>query len=293
MFDWLRRRNKNQTIPEYSGAREMPSRGVPSGRSEQEANEAFSARCDSIQRWLCESPRRPQVESPLFVEILTGNSRSVLTIERTKDSHCMPVFSSPFRAADYVRTLLASGPPAAYLSSSPLEFLAMLRDLKQVGIDEFTLDRCPRCEAFCAIYTASMTTTDDVINCWSISKSIELARLEQFLNYAQATARAQQFYTARDVLLEAAAHVSVEDPRLHWSLGQVAVALYDEQLLHEAKTFLRFFELKSWERRLDQIAQSRCSDYDFLLEDSGLSAPFSEGEKMMLHIPPIDLYRAR
>ena len=273
MFDWLKRRSKNQTMPEYSGAREMPSRGVPSRRSEREANEAFSARCDSIQRWLCEPPRRPQVESPLLVELLTGNSQSVLTIERTKDSHCMPVFSSPFRAADYVRTLLASGPPIAYLSSSPLELIAMFGNLRQVGIDEFTLDRCPRCEAFTAVSTASMTTTDDVINCWSVIKSMELARLEQFLNYAQAAARAQQFYTARDVLLEAAAHVSVEDPRLHFSLGQVALALYDSELLHEAKTFLRFFKLKSWEHRLDEIAQSRWSDYDFLVEHSGLSAP--------------------
>ena len=272
MFDWLRRRSKNETMPEYSGAREMPSRGVPSRRSEQEANEAFSARCDSIQRWLCESPRRPQVESPLFVELLTGNSQSVLTIERTTDSYCMPVFSSPVRAADYVRTLFASGPPIAYLSSSPLELAAMIRDLRQVGIDQFTLDRCPRCEEFCAISTASMTT-DDVINCWSISKSIELARLEQFLNYAQEAARAQQFYTARDVLFEAAVHVGIEDPRLHWSLGQVAVALYDSELLHEAKTFLRFLKLKSWELRLDQIAQSRWCDYDFLVESSGLSPP--------------------
>jgi hypothetical protein len=180
MFDWLKHRSKDQTMPEYSGAREMPSRSVPSHRSDQETHEAFRARCDSIERWLCESPRRPQVESPLFVEIVTGDSRSVVTIERTTDSHCMPVFSSPFRAADYVRTLLASGPPIAYLSSSPLELLAMCRDLRQVGIDEFTLDRCPRCEAFCTIYTASMTTTDDIINCWSVVKSIELARLEQF-----------------------------------------------------------------------------------------------------------------
>ena len=272
MFDWLRRRSKNQTMPEYSGAREIPSRGVPSRRSEQEANEAFSARCDSIQRWLCESPRRPQPDSPLFVEIVIGNSQSVLTIERMKGSHCMPIFSSPYRAADYVRTLLSSGPPNAYLSSTPLELLSMLRDLRQVGIDAFALDRCPRCEEFCAISTASTTTTDDLINCWSIVKSIELARLEQFLNYAQAAARAQQFYTARDVLLEAAAHVGVEDPRLHLALGQVALALYDTGLLHEAKAFLRFFKLKSWERRIGQITGSR-SNYDFLVEDSGLSAP--------------------
>lgn len=273
MFDWLRRRSENQTMPEYSWALKMPSRAVPPRGSEQEANKAFSARCDSIQRWLCESPRRPQVESPLFVEILTDNSRSVLTIERTKGSHCMLVFSSPFRAADYVRTLLVSGPPNTYLSSSPVELLAMFRDLRQVGIDEFTLDRCPRCETSCTIYTESITTIDDVINCWSIIKSTELARLEQFLSYAQAAARAQQFYTARDVLFEAVTHVSVEDPRVHFALGQVAVALYDSELLHEAKTFLRFFKLKSWERKLNYIAETRWSNYDFLVEDSGLSAP--------------------
>jgi hypothetical protein len=271
MLDWLRRSSKNQTMPEYSGAREMPSKGIPSRCSEQEAKEVFSARCDSIQRWLCESPRRPQDESPLFVEILSGNAQSVVTIERTKGSHCMPVFSSPFRAAEYVRTLLASGSPISYLSSSPLELLAMLRDLRQIGIDEFTLDRCPRCEEFCAVSAASMTTTAEVIVCWSIIKSIELARLEQFLNYAQAAARAEQFYTARDVLLEAATHVSVEDPRLHLSLGHVALALYDSHLRHEAKMFLRYFKLKEWERRFD--AQSRWSNFDFLLEDSGLSAP--------------------
>ena len=271
MFDWLILRGKNASMPEYSRARDIASRGVPDRRSEQETKEAFDARCDSIQRWLCESPRRPRVESPLFVEILTDNAQSVLTIERTNGSHCMPVFSSPFRAANYVRTLVASGPPVAYLSSTPLELLAMFRDLRQVGVDEFTLDRCPRCETFCTITTSSMTTTDDVINCWSIFKSMELARLELFLNYAEAAARAEQFYTARDVLLEAAAHISVEDPRLHLSLGQIALALYDSNLRHEAKTFLRFFKLKEWERRLN--AQSRWSDYDFLMKDSGLSAP--------------------
>ena len=273
MFDWLRRRTKDHTLPEYTGAREMPSGGILSGCSEQEENDAFNARCDAIQRWLYEPTRRPQIDSPLFVEILTDNGRSVLTMNRTKDSHCMPVFSSPFRAAEYVQTLLPSESPVAYLSSSPLEFLAMLQDLTAVGIDGFTLDRCPRCETFCAIGSASITTSDDVITCWSTVKSIELARLEFFLDYAQTSARGEQFYSARDALLEAAAHVSVEDPRLHFSLGHVALALHDPELLREAKTFLRFFKFKSWEHRLDQIAQSGSCDFDFVVEGSGLSAP--------------------
>ena len=62
-----------------------------------------------------------------------------------------------------------------------------------------------------------------------LSGELPQAMGARFLDYAQAAARAQQFYTARDVQLEAAAHVSVEDPRLHLSLGQVAVALYDSE----------------------------------------------------------------
>jgi hypothetical protein len=37
VFDWLKRRSKNQKMPKYSAAGKMPSRGVPSGLSEQEA----------------------------------------------------------------------------------------------------------------------------------------------------------------------------------------------------------------------------------------------------------------
>jgi hypothetical protein len=67
------------------------------------------------------------------------------------------------------------------------------------------------------------------------------------------------------VLLDAAAHVSLEeDPRLHLSLGQVAAALYDDELFREAKSFLRFFELNSWERQRDLIAESRSLDLDFV-----------------------------
>ena len=59
----------------------------------------------------------------------------------------------------------------------------------------------------------------------------------------------------------------------HAHIGQVAVALYDSQLLHEAKSFLRFFKLESWEHRLNSIADTRRYDCDFLVEDAALSAP--------------------
>ena len=99
-----------------------------------------------------------------------------------------------------------------------VHWVTLLRDAREVGIDGFTLDRCPRCDTFNVITNASTITIDDIITCWSVVKAMELARLELYLTYAQDCARAQQFYSARDVLLEAAAHVSLEDPRLHWSL---------------------------------------------------------------------------
>lgn len=75
------------------------------------------------------------------------------------------------------------------------------------------------------------------------------------------------------MLLEAAAHVGVEDLRLHLAMGQVAVALYDNKLLHEARRFFRFFKFDAWQPKFDQLTQSRLFKYDFLMDGFGLSAP--------------------
>lgn len=251
-------------MPEYSAVRENPTRGLPSDLGELEASQEHSDRSEAIEHLLSEVPRRPKAESPLFVEILAIEQQSLLTMTLpTNNSQCLLIFSSPFRAADYVRTLLDSGPPVKYLSSSPRELVTMFRDLGELGINQFVLDRCPQCNIFCAIHSESVTTAEDAINCWSISKATELARLELYLTYAQTLARAGELAAAREVLLETAAHVSVEDPRLHVLLGQVAVALPDRKLLREAKAFLQFFQLNSAERRLSEIVQSGSPNFEF------------------------------
>ena len=251
-------------MPEYSALRKTPTRGLPFDLTEQEARQEHRDRQDAIARWLCEPPRRPEVESPLFVEILDVEQQSFPTIMGPDDgSPIFPVFSTPFRAADYVRTLLDSSRSVNYLSSSPRELVTMLRDLRELGVEKFTLDRCPRCNFFCAIHSASVTTADDAINCWSIFKATELARLDLYLTHAQTSARTGELYTSRDVLLETAGHVSFEDPRVHLLLGQVAVALHDPELLREAKAFLQFFKLNSWKRKLDEVVQSGSLNFEF------------------------------
>ena len=241
----------------------MPTRGIPFDLAEQETSQEQSDRHDEIARWLCESSRRPEVESPLFVEILDVKQQSFPTIKDPEDgSLCLPVFSTPFRAADYARTLLDSSRSFSYLSSSPRELVRMLQDLSEVGVRKFVLDRCPRCNVFCAIHSASITA-DKAIECWSIIKATELIRLDLYLTHAQTYARTGKLFASRDLLLEAAAHVSFDDPRVHVLLGQVAVALYDRELLREAKAFLQFFKLNSWERKLDEVVQSGSLNFEF------------------------------
>jgi hypothetical protein len=248
LFDWLKRNRRGKEMPEYSAIRKIPSRGLPRNLTELEAGKAHVDRRDEIENSLLELHKTKKAQSPSFVEILDIKHHGLLTITLPETSSlCLPVFSSPFRAGDYVRTIVDSGSPVNYLSSSSGQLIAMLRELRGLGIDQFVLDRCPRCNTFCAIHSESVSSVDDVITCWSISRATELARLELYLNYAQRCVDHSELVNARDVLLEIAAHVGLEDRRLHLLLGQVAVALDDRELLRESKAFLQFFQFESLE----------------------------------------------
>ena len=70
---------------------------------------------------------------------------------------------------------------------------------------------------------------------WAITKSTERARAELYFAHALELARGGRLELARDVSLEAVEHVTMEDPRLHLLLGQVAIGVKNERLLMEAK----------------------------------------------------------
>jgi len=264
MLNWLKRSKQRKKLPEYAEIRRKPNRELPSELAERETGLAFVSQREEIERSLREPPRRPQAESPLFVELIAASGVGVVTMTLPEGGiPCLPIFSSPFRAADYVRTHLDRGPAVKYLSSSPLELVAMLRDLRGMGIEQFALDRCPRCSIFTTIGSASITTADEAVTCWSIWKATELARLDLYLSYALASARVGHLTTAREVTLETVAHVSFEEPRAHFLLGQIAVALRDRALLREAKAFLQFFQLDRWEHRLEEAVRSGSPDFEF------------------------------
>lgn len=112
------------------------------------------------------------------MELLEAQGSGIVTINLPDHSgQCLPVFSTPFRAFDYVQTRLASGPAVRYLSSSPLQLVQMLRDIEASGIEALALDRCPRCSIFTTVGTCSLQTTDDLIGLWCIFKATLLARV--------------------------------------------------------------------------------------------------------------------
>lgn len=108
---------------------------------------------------------------------------------------------------------------------------------------------------------SSIATPDDAINCWAIFKLMELARFDLYLNHASASARADDLTGVSEVAYEIVAHVSLEDPRAHYLLGQIAIALNDWNALREAKAFLQLCQFNSWERRLDEVARSGSPDF--------------------------------
>jgi hypothetical protein len=263
MLEWLTRKKKHKEHPEYSALRSTPTRGVPTDLSEAEENESFAINRKNFESELRKLPRRPLEDDPLFTELLEANGSGVVTV--TLPDHkgqCLPVFSTPFRAADYVQTLLASGPQVRYLNSSPLQLVHVLRDIEAAGIETLALDRCPRCSIFTTVRTSSLRASDDLIDLWCIFKATQLARENLYFSYALESARAGRIEIARDVALETVGHVNLEDPRPHLLLGQLAVKLRDRELLRESQAYLRFLKLDQWERKLDQVVQSGSPDFE-------------------------------
>jgi hypothetical protein len=262
MFEWLTGKKTRSEMPGYSRLRAVPTRPLPPDLAQEEAGESFLAKREAVERSIGEPGRRPREDTPLFTGLIPADGRHVISITLPDGGgHCLPVFTTPFRAADYRQTLLATVPGVRYLSSTAPQLLGMIRDVEGVGIQSFTLDRCPRCSIITTIGSSSVKSADDLLVLWTIHKATELARLDLYLDYAMASARAGQLETARDVALETVGHVNPEDPRAHLLLGELGVSLGDRTLLREAQECLRFFNHGPWNRRLDQVVQSGQPNY--------------------------------
>jgi hypothetical protein len=267
MLEWLLGKKKREgELPLYAALRYVPSRGLPPELAAREADESFAARHEALADLLQEPSRRPEEDEPLFILLLDAGGRGFVTLTLPGDGGpCLPAFSTPLRAADYAQTLSAAGPPVRYLYSCPTEFARLLGDVGGAGITTFALDRCPRCPTFNAVSIGPAMTAGDTLKLWAVFKATELARADLYFEFALDEARAGRLAIAREVALETVGHVTMDDPRPHFLLGQLGVGLSDRGLVREAKTFLGFLGLDAWERKLDEVVRSGSPDFASLV----------------------------
>src|SRR5262249_53789590 len=143
------------------------------------------------------------------------------------------------------------------------QFARMLRDIPgTLGVGAFTVDRCPRCNLCTSIGIPPNFAASDVLPIWLIFKSGELARAHAYFAFALQSARENRLDVARDVALETAGHVTMEDPRVHLLLGRIGIATNDKTLLREAKSFLAFLKDDARLAKLDASYAHEFTDID-------------------------------
>src|SRR5437667_8827244 len=104
MLEWFRGKKKNKDeLPVYSRLESIPSRELPAELKAKEVSESYLSRRDSLERELLEPARRPPNGQSLFTTLLATSGGGVLTISSPEGAMCLPVFSTPVRAADYVQ----------------------------------------------------------------------------------------------------------------------------------------------------------------------------------------------
>lgn len=254
-------REGSSALPWYSALKAVPTRGIPDELRAQEDQEYGDNKDEALRSEFLAPTRRPPDNAPLFTELITQRGGLVTTTLPDGIKQCLLIFSSPFRAADYARVQLATSPRPQYLVSSPLELLKLVADLRGVGIESLALDRCPRCPSFTVVSFTSQASANTVLELWATHKSTEIIRANLYFAYALKCARAGGFEVARDVALEAVGHVTPEDPRLHFLLGQLALGLNDKILLREAKAQLTLFRDDDLQQWLDGSVRSGSPEF--------------------------------
>jgi hypothetical protein len=263
MLGWLSRKHKKQAprLPAYSALRTVPSRRLPQELIELEQTTDIRERAGEIQSEMREA-HWPGDDQPLVVELVTADGGGVTIPSPDFGGQCLVVFTSPFRAMEYVEQYFANDSTLQYLSSSAAELARMLRDIRSHDIGAFILDRCPRCEVGAAFGSGRVVAAADVLALWSIVKSSQYARAEFYVRNAMSAATRGDLDEATEVLLETVGHVTPDDPRLHVYLGELAAARGDDRMLREAKCFLSFLDYNGSDERFERAAATRRVEFD-------------------------------
>lgn len=250
-----------RAIPVYSAILERPSRTLPAGLVERESSPQFTQHRDGWQQKLLSQPRPNDTQHVVTTLAVPGGG--VATFDLPDGSARAGLyFSSPVRAADYKDSMGREGAPGQLLALTLPGFLQMMRDLEAQGVTAISFDRCPRCTEVTILQTAEITTIEQAWNVRCVYKAREISREQLYFAYALDAARDGHLDEAREVALEAAAHVTLEDPNLHLLLGQLGLALADTTLTAEALALLKLMKADAHAGKLATVAEIGAADFE-------------------------------
>lgn len=248
--------------PHYTRFSDVVELELPSQVETWEASEDFANTCESIARALIASGKRKGSGHPFFISALLPKNQGIASVQ-TRDGamrRCAVFFSSATRLADYAQLLLG-GIELAEVQFTAEEFVESMRTLESGGIQQFTLDRCPRCWNFAVASTRSIRTTDDAIAHWSFVKAVEYARADYYYQLAERMLSSGDCKGARDLALQAVLHVTLEDPRFHLLLVEAGQRMNDKTLIDEARLTLKQLNVPAKGDLLRQASAFGLTDY--------------------------------
>jgi hypothetical protein len=242
------------SLPLYTHLRKISSRGIPADLAKMEKSAEHLTRQDAFEMELSASSLLPGPDTPALTIFVSGGANLVtIPIPGDDEVSCIPLFSERWRVADYARMRFAGRGDVSFAIMSAEGVVSTLRDVENAGRFVFTIDCCPRCENFIHYETSLADEAGYLIRMIGVHRATELARRHLYYNYALSKARMGHHVAARDVLLETVAHVTMSDPDTHLLLGQLGLAMGDDELVCEAHEHLRFFGSSAWDRKLEAV----------------------------------------
>jgi hypothetical protein len=237
-------RNESQRPPVVSGSEQQAGEMVVNNSAaSSEVDPTLLDRVRQLLDALLTSENRPSDDKPIFVSVGTASRSWHLTLElQDAKRRCLLLFTSQFRALDYIRVALGNDVDARFYLLSARECVSSVSSWLSVGVTDLVLNRCPRCDVMTVVPLDSLQSTDDFIRIWASTTASGMAFYDRNLERATAAFTEGRISDARDLAVEIVQHIDAERAEVHFLLGSCGILIRDDATVEQAFHFLGMFD---------------------------------------------------